>query len=157
MWTACLFLKTSIFPLLWRAEMTCDQIIAKVCRSVTSRFLRLDSWNFAWYLWIYVSQVGYAKKMSYQLPGVFSKIQVESTPPPRVATLVRTPACNRVKYSLYIRMTEYLIWFYSEQLEKDNLIYNYIFVLEIKRKRIDDLVQKTTFKLAYRLRFVVPV
>ena len=35
--TACLSLKTSIFPLLWRAQMTCDQIMAKVYMSVTCR------------------------------------------------------------------------------------------------------------------------
>ena len=52
--------------------MTCDQIMAKVCRGVISRFLWLESWNFAWWLYIYVSPALYLKKSSYQLPGLFS-------------------------------------------------------------------------------------
>ena len=79
--TARLSLKSSVFPLLLEAEMTCEQIMAKVCRSVTSMFLRLGRWNFAWWLYIYVSQVGYIKNIDNNRRACFPRWRLNQPTP----------------------------------------------------------------------------
>ena len=40
----------SDFPLLWRVDMTCDQMIAYIQIAASSRDVKLDAWCFGFFL-----------------------------------------------------------------------------------------------------------